>query len=98
MKHKWQDMTSYSRDDKDRIPRTFSIEGDHHLLVVVTRWIYGDPESWYLTCVRLGIDRHLMSNKKIDGAKHEALIYVARLFKVLALAAQEMKDNANEGS
>jgi hypothetical protein len=94
MKHKWRDTTTYSYKDKERIPRSFSIDGDHHLSIDVTRWINGEPEKWYLSCSKLGIKWQEMSNKEIDGAKHEALIYVARLFKVLAMAAQVMKEYA----
>ena len=96
MKYKWRDTTTYAQDDKERVPRAFTIEGEHHLSVYVTRWIHDDPEKWYLSCNNLGIKWQEMSNKKIDGAKHEALIYVARLFKVLALAAQAMKEYASE--
>jgi hypothetical protein len=94
MKYKWEDITGYTQ--VDGVPLSFGIEGDHGLSIIVTRWINGAPEKWYLTCQKLGIERQEMSNKEIDGAKHEALIHVARLFKVLALAAKVMKENASD--
>jgi len=70
---KWKDVSSYSRDDTERAPRTFEIRTDA-IIVVVTRWIHGDPARWYLTCREAGFSSHYgLNNQDLKDAQKEAL-------------------------
>ncbi len=52
---KWKDVTSYSRDDKEWIPRIWELRLNE-CKVVVHRHIH-HPGTWLLTCRELHIER-----------------------------------------
>lgn len=67
----WEDITSYSRGQTDRTPRSWSL-GVGIFRVVVSRWIHGDKDKWYLSCDPLAERRELKA-KDIIAAQEEAL-------------------------
>lgn len=80
----WNDVTTYSRDDKDKQPRVWHFDcGD--LRVVVHRHIHYAPDAWLLTCSPF-FDKRELYAKDADHAKAEALALVREKVKTLAEA------------
>lgn len=73
---KWKNTTSYSRDDKEKVPTTWelTIPG---VRVIVHRWI-GDDTGWYGTCRELGEDKRRLTKSFIEEAQEEFLNYLAK--------------------
>lgn len=69
---KWQDTTSYSPGDKERIPTSFTLKGKGVRITVVNSHIYY-PGKWVTHCSSLGIDTHLLDATDLESAKEEAL-------------------------
>lgn len=70
---KWNDETTYSRDDTARTPRTWTIESSG-IKVTVTRWRHGDPTRWYLICHEVGFASPSgLNHQDLEDAKKEAL-------------------------
>ena len=83
----WEDETSYSRDEKDRIPRTWSIKlggkwGRDRLSVTRTHGLDG----WWLLSEVTG--RRELKSATIDAAKAEALILYRRALTELMAGVQ----------
>jgi hypothetical protein len=51
----WKDTTTYSRDDKDRIPTVFSCSIAELRINIVAGHIYY-PDQWVFNCRNLGFD------------------------------------------
>lgn len=78
-KPKWEDVSSYSQNDRERVPHTFEIRiADAR--VIVTRWVHGEPDRWYLICPEAGMSRDLLCNRDLGEAKKEALRLVHIVF------------------
>ena len=71
----WEDETSYSRGDKERVPRTWTCRLGGHLRVTVTRHIHYPPDDWLLFCLPF-FDGRVLKAKDIKQAKCEALLLV----------------------
>lgn len=71
MKVKWDDITSYSQNDKKREPSTWAFKAGA-VTVVVTRY-HGCPDQWFLRCDAFGFNLHQLMHKEINEAKWEAL-------------------------
>jgi hypothetical protein len=71
---KWKDVSSYSKSDKERVPKTFEIRADDGIVIIVTRWVSGDPTRWYFICPAVACNIHReLSNLELEDAKREAL-------------------------
>lgn len=46
----WKDMTSFSRDDKDRIPSVWTLQLTPHVRISVVRNHIYDKENWGMHC------------------------------------------------
>lgn len=80
----WKDVTTYSRDDKDRLPRVWHLDcGD--MRVAVHKHIHYAPDAWLLTCSPF-FDKRELCAKDADDAKAEALALVREKVKTLAEA------------
>lgn len=87
MELKWKDATSYSYNDKERIPVTFElILGE--LRIVVTR-MYNLTDTWFLHCRKLHIDSHDLRVNDLEIAKHEALKLVKDALEVQVMFANQ---------
>ncbi|MEY8416695.1 hypothetical protein AAK964_10370 [Tissierella praeacuta] len=76
----WKDKTSYSRGDKERIPRVLelNIEG---LRIVIHRIIH--CEGWYLTAYELNINDFFLETEDVVEAKNKGLeVIVGRILKL----------------
>lgn len=89
MKPKWKDVTTYSRNDKDRTPQSWEIRLASER-VVVTRYVGFPPNIWVLSWN--GRQQPLV---QVDSeyAKREALGIVAAHYSKI-LAALEKALNA----
>lgn len=75
----WKDITTFSRGDKERTPRTYEIILGA-VVLTVTRWIHGDPGRWYLDCSLL-VGRRELQSIDIEGAKREAMLLLKALLQ-----------------
>ena len=71
MNHKWEDISSYSRNDKERIPSVWQIDIGG-LSLCVHRHIHYPKDSWLFSCDLL-FDKYELDSKNIDEAKDEAI-------------------------
>lgn len=79
----WKDISSYSRNDKDRTPKTWEFAGVG-VRVVVTRHMDYSPDVWLARCEPYFSIVELKS-KDIAAAKNEAMNLVKNcLRKALA--------------
>ena len=75
MKPEWKDVTSYSRDDKERIPTTFAISVGELRIVITCGHIYYRPD-WVMHCHALQIDSKLLQAVSREEAQTEAILVV----------------------
>ena len=78
MRH-WEDITSFSRVDKDRTPRTWSMALASGTRLVVTRHI-DYPGKWIIRCNPY-IDMQVLRSDDIDKAKEEAIKMILAYIK-----------------
>lgn len=69
----WMDTTSYSRGEKNRVPRVWRVDLGKVDITVHRHIDY--PDAWMLKCNYLGLNREL-SSKEVEAAKHEAVTSV----------------------
>ncbi|WP_421696878.1 hypothetical protein [Ancylobacter sp.] len=50
MSAKWKDITSYSRDDKERVPSTWELRLTPYTRIFVMRSHRADPDNWTMHC------------------------------------------------
>ena len=70
-KSEWEEVTTFSRGDKERIPRIWELNADK-LTITVHRHIHYLEDQWLLTC-RPFYDCFELQCEDIDDAKFEAL-------------------------
>lgn len=73
-KIKVKDITTYSRDEKDRKPRIIELEVCG-IKFKVHRHIYY-PDTWLLSCNELNIDKEDMKTDDLNEAIHNARVYI----------------------
>lgn len=78
MKGTWVDSTSYSRDDKERVPNTWTLTlPETKLRITVTKGHVYSPGKWVMHCFELGIDTKPLQGvppDDVDAAKHIAIV------------------------
>jgi hypothetical protein len=78
MTAEWKDVTSYSRNDKERTPTTFEVKEGPLRIVITCGHIYHRPE-WVMHCHAVAIDGHpLKKGATKEQAETEALQIVAK--------------------
>jgi len=86
----WKDVSSFSRDDKDRTPNEFVLVGFPR--TVLHRHIHA-PGMWFVSSHLLGIDRANLGNLELEEAKVAAVesvrIHLTRHLKMLDEAAKK---------
>lgn len=84
----WIDVTSYSRDDKQREPKTWEQRvGDLH--VIVTRHIR-HPGSWLIRCDQLGVE-YDAGDIPLAKAQLRAVQAVQARAELYAMSARSLK-------
>lgn len=68
----FKDTTSYSRDEKDRTPRTWQAHIGK-FSITVTRHINYDPDVWIAMTSPDILDKKVLKSKDIEDAKKEAI-------------------------
>lgn len=66
----WKDETTYSRSDKNRIPRVLQLAVGT-LGIVIHKIVH--CEGWYLTVYGLNIDSYCLDVKTVEEAKNKGL-------------------------
>lgn len=87
-KNTWYDVTSYNRNDTERIPSAWRYE-TRTLTLSVHRHIH-HPGAWMMSCHQIGMDTVLMRSEDADDAKTEVLERVE-------LGLSEMLDDLRSG-
>lgn len=54
--NRWQDTTSYSRGDRERVPKSFTLKLEPGLDITVTREHIYYKGRWIIHCYALGFD------------------------------------------
>lgn len=87
---RWKDITSYSKDEKDRTPRSFAANVGG-LRIIVTRHFYAKKDEWVLFCSPW-FDRFVVGNGSADDARAAAILAVCKkLAEALNCLAPEEK-------
>lgn len=68
----WKDITTYSQNDKERIPRIWHINVGP-FRVSVHRHRHYEPDQWLLSTVPALFDCELLSSGDLEEAKCQAL-------------------------
>ncbi len=89
-KIKWADVTIHSRGDREREPASFRAEcGDWN--IVVSRWVHGEPDSWYL-CIPGLCERKALKAKEAQAAQEEAVDFLyTRLWNAIQMIEMTYK-------
>lgn len=89
-KIKWEDVTSYSREEK-RIPRSWELKIDNHTRILVTRRHMLD--GWFVLCFALGMSaEHKLKAEDIKDAKVEAFRLIAKHVRTLNKKLKALKE------
>lgn len=81
---KWKDISSYSKSDTDRAPRTWSLPAAG-LTIIVTRHLDFPADAWVMRCAPF-CDNLQISTGTVEEAKAAAVAYVrANLYRCLTL-------------
>jgi len=83
----WEDTTSYSQGDKERIPRTWLLRCDI-LEIIVTKHIYNP--GWNLICRQAGVTEPTPLHEDLNTSKIQAVTFVLHCFKNLQGNALKM--------
>lgn len=82
----WKDVSSYSKSDTDRSPKSVELVAGR-VRIAVTRYIH-NPGVWHLNCDALRFNYRELESEELEAAKAEALRIV---HAELASAAEEVK-------
>lgn len=73
MRLNWKDISTYSKKDRDKLPKTWELKLEElNYRVIVTRHIYY-KDTWLLNCRDIGIEHFDLKTDDIDEAKNKAL-------------------------
>ena len=73
----WVDVSSYSRDDVIRVPKSFECNIQGTLRIVVTRHRHFDDDAWVMTAHNVGLSEpRALKSKDLKEAQGEALALV----------------------
>lgn len=79
----WSDSSSYSRDEKERIPKEWTLETGF-LKICIHRHIHFDPKTWLLSCHELGISRFILGEIDTKQAQDKAIDIIKLKLKKMA--------------
>ncbi|MCH9712677.1 MAG: hypothetical protein K0U20_08655 [Proteobacteria bacterium] len=89
---KWQDITSYRRDDKERIPKTYVIKHGNIRMSISTDHIYY-PGKFVLNAQIVGIKTGILKNvKTMTEAQAAAIRIVDKRINELREEMDAIKD------
>ena len=73
----WKDVSSYSQNDKKRIPSCWRIDVKDFISIKVHRHIYYE-NTWFLSCKELNLDMVDLMTDNVEQAKNQALILIEK--------------------
>lgn len=88
----WRDGTSYSRGDKERVPRLLELDVEG-VVVVIHRIIH--CEGWYLTVHKLNIEKVDLNVDSLDDAKIKGVKFVVDYIEKLENIKDRLIDEIN---
>ena len=68
----WKDITSYSRDDRERIPNAWKLQLTREISITVVRKHLHNPGSWVMHC-NPWFDTHSLDLMPIPENRDEAM-------------------------
>jgi hypothetical protein len=86
---KWKDVSSYCQGDVDCTPRTWSVDAGA-VTIIITRWLFGNPDRWYLSCAQCNLNRVELNNLDIEPAKKEAVELVRSYLQTMLAAVDRI--------
>lgn len=91
----WKDVTSYSRDDKERKPTTFEARAGALRIVVTCGHVRYRPK-WVMHCFALAIDTYPLDKSETqEQAEADAMVIVSERLADLAACAAKLTPNAD---
>ena len=77
----WKDNTSYSQDDKERVPSSWRAEwgGGNKLRVTVHRHRDYEDDVWLLSTHPGLVDMYVLTSKDIEAAQREARLHLEKV-------------------
>lgn len=88
----WRDVSSFARNDTERIPNAFELQAAD-VRITVHRWL-NLPDVWHVSVRWHGsfiIDRHPLAAKDIEDAKHEAVCRALQVFQTSTAALEQQR-------
>lgn len=95
MKNRWEDSSSWSRDEKDRsVPKSMIFDTPvlsvrlHHLM-------YSDKDAWFVSCNDIGLVDYELGIVPIEEAQQKAINKVKSVLRVMynSLPKENLNDN-----
>lgn len=68
----WKDISTFSKNDKEKISYCFSCEIADLRTVIVYNHIH-HPKKWIMNCYKISIDEVELSAKNLEEAKTESI-------------------------
>jgi hypothetical protein len=84
----WKDETGYSRGDRERMPRVWTL----YLPIVtlsVHRHAHHEPDAWLFSCYQLELDNYRLKSREIEVAKAEAIACARSRCKAIMTSLEE---------
>jgi len=93
---KWQDVTSYSQSDKERIPRTFQAQLGV-IGLTITRHKDYDADDWVFSTYPNLLYKDVLDSKDLEDAKKEALTLLEKEVMKLQASINLIKQKEVQG-
>ncbi len=86
----WKDCTSYSRSDKERVPRTYEFRGERIRLVVTRK--YDIETTWFGCCFGIDIDGIDLHTNDLEEAKSQLVAIVKERLMKMSACLEELNN------
>lgn len=90
----YKDITSYSRDDRERKPRILE-NSVNDIIFKIHKHIYFEDE-WLLSCAELGIDKKQLDTYEMEEAKVRGIMLMRKLLQDRIEKYQKAVDKLSE--
>lgn len=85
----WRDTSSYSRDDKNKVPDCFTTDPGDLSITVLSGHIYHKGE-WIMHCHALGFSEYVLGVKTFEEAAEKALLICKKKVDLWAAALKNI--------
>lgn len=90
----WKDDSSYSQNDKKRIPSCWRMDVKDFISIQVHRHIYYE-NTWLLSCKELNLDKFDLMTNDVEQAKSQALTIIIKRCNDLLQKTNEFLNSIN---